>query len=383
MRVLHVIPSVSAAHGGPSVALRLMVDGLRAANVHVDVATTGEGHPEEGKRGREEDRVGYHFFPRQSRFYTVSWPLWSWLMREARAYDLLHVHAVFSFASTAAARAAARARVPYLIRPLGTLAPYGMRQRRLLKALSFRLVERRTLARAAALHCTSEMESDEIRALGVATRTAVIPLGIDVDPFTRARPGNWLAQRAPHLAHRRILLFLSRIDPKKGLELVLDALAELRAGNAPQLALVVAGTGEPAYLRTLHQRAQRLAINESVLWAGHLEGAEKLQALAAAYAFVLPSWAENFGLAAVEALAAGVPVVITRHVGIQADVAAAQAGIIIERKASALTQALRGLLDQPELRAEMATNARRLAHDRFAQPIMTQRLLELYRSVLV
>ncbi len=380
MRVLHVIPSVSASHGGPTVALKLMVEGLSAAGVQVEVATTadpGAARP----TGASTNGVRYHYFARQARFYTISWPLWGWLRREAAAFDLLHVHALFSFASTAAATAARRAGVPYVIRPLGTLAPYGLRQHRLLKSISLRLVERRALERAAALHCTSQLEANEIQALGLSTCTRIIPLGIDVARFHEPQPPDWLARRAPRLAGRRVLLFLSRIDRKKGIELLLAGVAQLQKESTKPVALVIAGAGEPAYLRALQQQAEQLGLTESVLWAGHLEDHDKRAALAAAHVFVLPSEAENFGIAVVEAMAAGVPVVLSRDVALTADVTAAHAGIGIERNVPALVKALHQLLRDETLRAEMGRRACQLAQEHFSQQIMTDRLLELYRSV--
>src|SRR6476619_6849338 len=142
MRVLHVIPSLSAKDGGPSVALPLIARGLERGGIAVDVATTIG--TEEGELANKtgpviRDGVNYFYFRRQSEFYKVSLPLSGWLSKHIRDYDVVHIHALFSYASYAAARLATQNGVPYIVRPLGVLNRWGMQnRRRLFKQLSFR-----------------------------------------------------------------------------------------------------------------------------------------------------------------------------------------------------------------------------------------------------
>ena len=233
IRVLHVIPSVGPLRGGPSVTMRLTARGLARAGCEVHVATTDDDGP-----GRLEVPLGvpvldegvtYRHFRRQTRFYGFSWPLTRWLARHVRDYDLVHAHALFSYATLPAAYCARQAGVPYVIRPLGVLNRWGITQRRpWLKRLSFPIVERRILAGADRIHFTSEQERTEAAELGVSQRGVVIPLGIDLDQFEELPARGWLRARAPHLDGRPVALFLSRIDPKKGLDLLLRALAVVR-----------------------------------------------------------------------------------------------------------------------------------------------------------
>src|SRR5262245_51284458 len=149
-RVLHVIPSVGPARGGPSVAMGILARGLAATGVDVDVATTNDDGPGllDIPLGRPVEREGatYWYFHRQIPFYTISWPLTRWVAGHVNGYDLVHIHALFSQPSVAAAVAARRSGVPYIVRPLGTLNRFGMEKRRpRLKRLSYRLLERRIL----------------------------------------------------------------------------------------------------------------------------------------------------------------------------------------------------------------------------------------------
>src|SRR5688500_11797443 len=158
MRVLHVIPSVGPARGGPSHAVRMMASACARAGVSVDVATTTDNDHEllDVQLGTpvEEGGARYYYFARELHAYTVSRSPARGLGKSAASYYVVHIHALFAFSSTVAARAAQRSRVPFILRPLGTLAPYGMKQHPLLKRISWRLVERSMIANAAAVHFT-------------------------------------------------------------------------------------------------------------------------------------------------------------------------------------------------------------------------------------
>lgn len=387
MNVLHVIPSLSPKHGGPSVALPWMAQSLAGAGVRVEVATTDDDGP--GRRmavplGQRLARDGYgvFHFAKQTEFYKVSWPLSRWLRAHVAEYDVVHVHALFSFASTYAAWAAHRRGVPYVVRPLGVLNRWGMQHRRpFLKSVSFRCLEEPLLRRAAAVHYTSRQEQREAEQAGVQAPAALIPLGIDLRPFERLPDKGAFLARFPVAHDRALVLFLSRLDPKKGLDLLLPAFALARR-RRPDALLVIAGGGQEAYVARGRELAGRLAIADAVLWTGPLDGALKLAALAAAQVFVLPSYSENFGLALVEAMAAGLPCISSTEVGIAPDLSAARAGLVVPCEVGALTQALERLLADRGLAGSLGAAARRLAREQFSLEAMGERLMKLYRQLL-
>jgi glycosyltransferase involved in cell wall biosynthesis len=329
-----------------------------------------------------EDGVTYRYFRRQTRFYTFSWPLTRWLARHVRDYDLVHIHALFSYAAAPAAYWAARAGVPYVVRPLGTLNRWGMEHRRhWLKRVSLCLVERLILRGAAGVHYTSQQERVEAAELGVRAPNAVVPLGIDLTPFAELPPRGWLRERVPGAAGRPVALFLSRLDPKKGLDLLLAAFAHVRS-RRPDLVLVVAGSGDAGFERGVRRDATRLGLGDSVYWAGFLSGGEKIAALADADLFVLPSYSENFGVAAVEAMAAGLPVVISDRVGIYREVATARAGLVVPCEEEAVADAILRLTGDSTLRGELGARGRELARRRFSIEAMTDNLVGMYGDVL-
>ena len=378
-KILHVIPSVSPARGGPSFVMRTLARALSRENLELHVVTTDDNGP--GRLSvalgvpRVEEGATFWYFPRQIRTYTVSFPLALWLRRNIHKYDLVHIHALFSFPAIAAARAAHRARVPYIIRPLGTLNRWGFENRRpWLKRLSFQLIEKRALAHAAGIHYTSQQELEEAARFSISSHALVIPNPVDLPTVCeRNCPPDWNG--------RQVILFLSRLDRKKGLELLLHAFAEVHAHN-PRVLLVLAGAGELAWTDQLHAQADKLGIAQHISWTGFLHGADKIRMLASADVFVLPSYSENFGVAVVEALAYGCPVVVSDNVGIHRELQRADAGLVTPCRAPDLAAALMSILSDAPLRDRLRENGKILVQRLFSPQAVSRELFNTYAEVL-
>ena len=387
MKVLHVIPSLSLSQGGPSFALPLMEQALAGSGVELTVVTTdddGRGRHAAVPLAQPVPSQGATrlYFRKQTEFYKVSLPLSRWLEKNVHQFDLVHIHALFSHTSTMAARAARRQRIPYIIRPLGVLNRWGMENRRqFLKALSFRFVETPILRHAARLHYTSQAEQHEAEQTGANGEAAVIPLGIDTAAFQNLPGPEIFLRQFPQARGRKLVLFLSRLDAKKGLDLLLPAFAEIKL-RQPQALLVLAGSGAEAFVQDLRRRAGELGLTGDILWTGYLAGADKLSALSAATVFVLPSYSENFGIALVEALAAGLACVTTTGVAVSEDIAAGEAGLVVPPEKAALAAALEQLLADESLRARLGANARRLAQTRFSLTALGVALRGLYEQII-
>jgi glycosyltransferase involved in cell wall biosynthesis len=390
MTVLHVIPSLSPRHGGPSVALPVIARALVRQGIAVTIATTddhGAGETfatELGAYIADSHGVRSIYFHRNTGFYKFSWGLTQWLRRHVNEFDLVHIHALFSYSSVAAARLAHRARVPYIVRPLGVLNRWGLvNRRRLLKQASLRYIELPILRQAAAIHFTSESERREAAladpAIGTLPST-VLSLPINAEAV-RNGDVRLFHERFPEARGREVVLFLSRIDQKKGIELLLHAFRTVQS-EFPKALLVVAGSGEAGYLSSLRVLAEKLQVSRHVLWAGFLSGADKAAVLAAATLFVLPSYSENFGIAAAESLAAGVPTILTEGVALADEVAAARAGIVVPAEPEAIASAIRKLLSEPDTREAFGLKGKALADDRFSENRCGRALKELYESVV-
>ncbi len=386
MRVLHVIPSISQLRGGPSRAVIDMVAALRLQGVDATILTTNDHgpslHPDlVTGRWQWHQEVPVLAFPRWSppvaalREFAVSPGLSLWLARHLKQYDLLHVHALFSFPSTSAMVQARWAGVPYILRSIGQLSPWSLAQSRGRKRLLLRLIERRNLQQAAALHFTTVAERDEAAALGLTSPSLVLPLGVR-GPDSPAQPAV-----VPNALAPVRFLFLSRLHPKKQLENLLEALALLQR-HRPEAnwELAIAGDGEPRYVAALQAQTRTLGIDVRCRWLGFVQGEAKWRALQAADWYVLPSAAENFGIAAVEALAAGTPVILSHEVAVAADVARTGAGLVSASDPEALALTLARALQRPSL--AMRSSAINLATMDFSWSTIALQLRDAYRQVL-
>lgn len=377
LRVLHVIPSMGPNRGGPSFVIRTLAAGQAAQGLEIHVASTDDDGP--GRRilpvsiPFTEGGVTYWMFPWQTRFYLYSFPLTRWLWRHVKEYDVVHIHALFSYPVVAAALAAARAGVPYIVRPLGTLNTWGMRnRRRWIKKWSYRLIERRILRAAAATQYTCEQEFEEARCLGVPENGIVVPNPVDVCEGPGLHRGS-TQRTAP------VLLFLSRLDEKKGLDLLLPAFARIKT-TEPDATLLIAGDGPGAFVESLKVRSRELGIENAVVWAGFLQGAEKNAAFARADFYILPSYSENFGVAVVEAMGAGLPVIVSDQVGLHREVSEGGAGLVHQCTVDSLEAALRRMLGDANLRADMAKRAVKLARS-FSREAVAHQLSDVYSRI--
>jgi glycosyltransferase involved in cell wall biosynthesis len=365
MRILHVVPTYLPArrYGGPIVAVHGLCKALAARGHEVDVYTTNV----DGAQTLDVpvatpvsiDHVRVHYFPSTFRRLYLSPAMRNAFTQNIANYDVVHIHAVYLWTGIAAARAAARARVPYVISPRGMLVPELIRRKsRVVKTLWLRLLERRGFARAAAIHFTSQLEHDEARRIGLPLPSPfVVPNGIDLEP-------------RPDVARdENTLLFLGRISWKKGLDRAIAALPSL-----PGVKLVIAGNDDEGLTPTLRALAQQHGVADRVELVGPVYGAAKNELLARATLFVLLSTSENFGNAVLEALAMETPVALSADVGLADEVVRAGAGIIgLEDAAS--------LLRDPERRARMGRNGRALVASRFTWPRVAEEMEKAYAAL--
>jgi len=376
VRVLHVIPSLDQSDGGPSRAVVEICRALRDAGEEVEIASTASG------QGATVETPGIpaHIFPRRPLFafgaeYKYSPELRKWLDENIRHYDVAHIHAVFNYSTHAAARAALRRGTPYIVRPLGTLnESYSLRQGASKKKVYLRWIARTELDGAQALHCTSGAEAEDLRRLNLRPPKVVIPHGLRLEEFDAVFAAR--AQRVSPPSKR--LLFFGRVHPKKGFDLLLPAVQKL----APRydFRLIVAGPGDDSYIATLKADAQRRGIASRVEWAGMFSGPKRLEPFADADIFVLPSYNENFGIAVAEAMACGIPVVVSDQVDLCIAVHDAHAGLVTTCDAGELATGIAKLLDDAELRATMGANGRRLVAEEFRWDRVAARLHHLYEG---
>lgn len=386
MKVLHVIPAVAARYGGPSTAIAAMCSALaRRRDLSVELATTDA----DGAGGRLASTAlpaGFvtHLFPRTlSERWKYSASLGRWLRTHATDYDLIHVHALWSYSSFAAARAALHAQVPYIIRPAGMLSSYTWSRRFGARQLYWAACERRTIQRASMFHATSLAEAEECRRVRPNARTAVIPNGVDDDCWEVPEDESALRRRCGPVAGKRpILLFLSRIHPKKGLtDLLLPAMSRLKG----DLFLAIAGGADPheaSHLQQVRNEIDRLDLQNDVALLGPVAPGERWQLFDGAAALVLPSHSENFGIVVAEAMGRGCPVIVTDAVQAAEHVRVAGAGAIVPLNQDALAHALIQVGKDPEVRLRFGKAGRDYAARHFDWDSIAGQILEMYGACL-
>jgi glycosyltransferase involved in cell wall biosynthesis len=265
--------------------------------------------------------------------------------------------------------------VPYLIRPLGTLAPWSLRQKAIRKKVLLALSGMNALRGAAAVHYTSQQERQSVEAALGLEGGVVVPLGIDPNifeelPASADKPGGFY------------VLAMSRLHPKKNLEALITAFVGCTAAdtNLARWQLVIAGTGEAAYVRTLQQLIEESQARDRVRFVGWMDGEAKRDLVRHASLFALCSKHENFGLAVLEALAAGVPVLVSRQVDLAEDVDDARAGWVVDDVARTLREALANAIGNVAEREARGRAARDLA-GRFAWPAVAGQMRRVYEGI--
>ena len=306
-------------------------------------------------------------------------------------FEVVHVHSLFSWTPTVSAFWALRRRIPYIVRPAGALGsmclakPYEKPLRafvsRTKKWAYFRTLSRMVLDRASALHFCTEQERSEAQALGLEAPSVIVPLGVAAPATKTIDSGASLRKRFPVLQNRPIVLYLARLDRIKGLDLLIRALGDLVRSGC-EFGFVVAGDGPETYRREMLSLVEREGIAPFTFFLGPIFGENKQQILREADLFALTSHHENFGVAILEAMAAGLPVLISRNVAIHDEVVRGGAGICTGLAPSEIASGLKTLLESKTLRDQMGNRGRQLVNQRFAWPRVAEQLTDVYRHLI-
>lgn len=398
MHILHVIHSIDPRSGGPSNALRGMIAAQRDAGHEITLVATNAQSAEPwapnaefiGRMNGDPAFANVNLVLGRAWGRRRPWSRFSYcphtvgLLRShladgTRRPHVVHIHGAFSHLTVRAAQLARRYGIPYVIRPAGSFDAACLRKGMAFwKRLFINCFHRRDLRQAGAVHVTSQAEADELAQLVSGCRCELIPHGVCLPQGDLAQLRKRFLEAHPELAGRRLLLFLSRLHEKKRPGWMLDALAAL--GNEfADVAVVFVGPdgGQRAQLK---ERAKKLGLGHRAFHVDFLTGDDKVGAFAAAEMFCLPSQDENFGVAVIEAMAHGVPVVVTPGVASHVYVDAAECGLTVGNSVESLAQGIRQVLQSD--RAELGRRGRQYVEEHLTWPAIAEQIDQLYRGIL-
>jgi glycosyltransferase involved in cell wall biosynthesis len=381
MRILHVVPYYfPAVRGGPILAVHGLCRSLAARGHELQVLTTNIDGPEITRApiatpvDLDGVQVQYFACPLIRRLYWAP-ALGKALHHAIGKVDIVHLHSVFQWPTWAAARAARRAGVPYVLTPRGMLVKDLIARRsRLAKSTWIYLIDRSNVEQAAALHLTSQLEATELERFGWRLpQLVIIPNAVD-EPISPN--GNIASDVEAITSEQPLVLYLGRLSWKKGLDRLLHAFAHTQSGI-----LAVVGTDDENFAPKLVKLAAELRIADRVrILPRTVIGAEKERLFAAARLFVLPSYSENFGNTVLEAMRRGVPVVVTPEVGAAEIVRKSEAGLVVSGDPEPLGSAIGRLTADLNLARSMGEAGRRHAAH-FTWDHVAMQMEDLYHSL--
>jgi glycosyltransferase involved in cell wall biosynthesis len=386
MRVLHVVPTYIPAYsyGGPIRSVHGLCKGLTGLGHEVHVFTTNVDQDKDSDVPIETpvdiDGVKVWYFPSKHlrRLY------WSPSMRRAlsheiKNFDLVHIHSIFLWPTWAAARLARAAGVPYIIAPRGMLVKELIRRKsHFLKTAWIKLIEKKNLKAAAAIHVTSKTEADDVAQFGFGLKKVVIvPNGVDMPEGKH--PDSDVSQHINSIIEKGpYLLFLGRVNWKKGLDRLIPALSYV-----PGVNLVVAGNDEENYLPKLEKLVTENGLDGRVIFCGPVYDADKEALFNNAKLFILPSYSENFGIAVLEAMAAGCPVVVTSEVGVAEIVRESGSGVVINGNSAELGKGIKDLLLDSKQLKEMGEQGMRAVANKYTWAVVAGQMGEVYKKIIM
>ena len=386
MNVLHVVAGLEVRHGGPPRVVASLTTALSRVGVSSTVFSpaysSASGVGKDNLVSAPEATIRMFDTGKLARWWPGHSPnLKSALQREVGSFDVVHIHEMWHHPHFAAARACKALGIPFVVSPHGSLDPWALALGGLKKLIYSRIWQRGLLGRAAAVHALTATESSQFRDYGYTGPVSVIPNGIDIEEFQHPASPNDMDERYPELVGKKVVLFLGRLHQKKGLDVLVKAFAQLHETDL-DIHLLVVGPDD-GYEPELRRLIGSLGVIDAVTLTGTLAGNDRLAAMNRADIYALPSYSEGFSVGILEALAVGLPVVISKYCYFP-EVASAGAGIETETDVGQVASALGSLIVDPELASKMGRAGRDLVRSRYSWESVAAAFVKLYeRNVKV
>jgi len=388
MKILHVINTLSPRYGGPVKACKTLCSSLARAGEDVTIYTTDLNYPTgvcDVVLNQEIKQDGYslYYFHVQFNSYVFSVDYFKAIKKNINKFDIVHIHGIYRFPQAVAAYYCRKNNVPYIVRPHGSLDPYlfNNNRRKLRKRFYEYFIENRNLNNASAIHYTTEEEKFLVKPLGFKAKNVVSPNSVEISKYDNLPVRGLFRKKYKIDNNQKIILFYGRINFKKGLDILIDAYSKtlIKYSN---MFLVIAGPDNDGYRMRVEKWIDDKGISEKVIFTGMLLGNDSLELLKDADIFALPSYTENFGIAVAEAMACGLPVVISNKVNIYRDVLAAKAGIVTKCDGDEVSDAFISLLADNNKRLIFGKAGKNLVKEKYDPNIITSNLINIYNDLV-
>ena len=384
MKILIVIPALGNVYGGTSKIVLELAESIGKLGVNVDVVATNAN----GEKTLDVDLnqwiIQKHYRVRYFSYldfldYKFTLSMSQWLFSNVSSYNLVHTHAIFSYPVLVAYWMCQLHKIPYLATPHGMLEPWALAYKIWKKKLYFNWLEKPALQKASAIQMLAAPEAERIKNLDLKPPLVIVPNGIHREDFASLPDPEIFYQQFPETKNKRLIIFLGRIDPKKGLDLLAPAFAQAYQ-KFPDTHLIIAGPDNTGFLPTAQSYFIKAGCSHAVTLTGMLTGNIKYAALAAAKIYVAPSYSEGFSMSVLEGMAAGLPCVITTGCNFP-EAGEAEAAIIVNIDVGSIAKAIIQLLKDDQKAKNLGNCARQFILDNYTWDKIALKMVSVYEDI--
>jgi glycosyltransferase involved in cell wall biosynthesis len=385
MKILIVIPALGNVYGGTSKIVLELAESIGKLGVSVDVVATNANGENTLDVDLNQWIIQNHYRVRYFSYldfldYKFTLSMSQWLFSNVSSYNLVHTHAIFSYPVLAAYWMCQLHKIPYLATPHGMLEPWALAYKIWKKKLYFNWLEKPALQKASAIQMLASTEAERIKNLHLKPPLVIVPNGIHREDFASLPDPEIFDQQFPETRNKRLIIFLGRIDPKKGLDLLAPAFAQAYQ-KFPDTHLIVAGPDNTGFLPTAQSYFIKAGCSHAVTFTGMLTGNIKYAALAAAKIYVAPSYSEGFSMSVLEGMAAGLPCVITTGCNFP-EAGEAEVAIIVNIDVGSIAKAIIQLLEDDQQAKNMGYRARQFILDNYTWDKIALKMVSVYENII-
>lgn len=381
MKILHIAHSVRPEGGGVAKAVRGLTESLAKKGIGISIFAPSEHNKD--TLMSDIEGVDTRIFPEGffSRFWAgYSRPLNRALRKEVFSFDLVHIHGIWHYPHFAAYRAARFAGKPFMVTVHGKLEPWCLNHKTFKKKIYSGLIQRKILREASALHAITDEEVKNISRFVDNQNIFRVSNGLNTEEFEDLPERERFGDLYPEVKGKKVILFLGRIHPVKGLDLLARAFGDLLKVRR-DIQLVIAGPDENGYRGQVTEMLKAENALNHTSFTGMITGRDRLAAFSGADILVLPSYSEVLGLSALEAMACGIPVIITSGCNFP-EVEESGSGIIIDADHLQLSSAVKRLLDDEDLGRRMGERGRKFVKEKFDWDRVSYEIVKIYEKIL-